>query len=366
MSARPAGPLPPGCFGKLPAAADFVSHNAGSREALAFADWLREGVALAHGRLAERWGAMFRAAPEHRFVFWRAAPQSLLVGTLSPSADRSGRLFPFCVFLAGPAAAFDGALCALPAACDRFFDEASRIAALRGAPAAPGAPASPQDAAADVAGLAARVEALAALAPGAGAGAGGAASAGAGAAAGAPAAVASRARDLVGGRTIGDLNAALGGGAESGAAHRVAANLMALAPRFAASGQSASGLTLRFPLPAAGPDSLPALTFWLELVERSLGRAEGFPVLFWSRPAGGLRGHLDVSFRTPAAGAFLHLVDPDLRSDALYPLAEEEAPPSRAPDRPGGEALAKLSDPSLALADALDAIPGRGSPRPAN
>jgi type VI secretion system ImpM family protein len=308
-----------GCFGKLPHVADFVAHNAGGPAALAFEEWLRKAVAVAHERLASRWESLFLAMPPHRFLYWNDPADGAVIGTFAPSRDRSGRLFPFAVFACLPA---DGAgdRTGLPSAFAPFLDAAARAAGAVG-PAA--------DVAQAVEALRGDLPADPHRSPD---GAGGAGA----------------------GRTVGDFAAALG--ADAGIAARVATNLVGLAPRFAPRAGSAPGLTLRLPLPAAAAEHRAAVAFWLDLTRRVLGVAAGVPALFWSAPAPG--AHLDLSFRAPAPVAFLHLVDTGLSSEALYPLDEEGPPPERlACDAAARAWLERLAQPATRLADALASTP---------
>lgn len=92
---KPCGQTQVGCFGKLPVQCEFIKHNIAHREAQALDQWVQGGVSLAarHGGAGTPGQAWIRHG-----IFggtWEEAP---VVFSIRPSADRSGRQYPFVVF----------------------------------------------------------------------------------------------------------------------------------------------------------------------------------------------------------------------------------------------------------------------------
>lgn len=92
---KPCGQALVGCFGKLPVQCEFIKHNIAHREVQALDQWVQSGVSLA----ARRSDA---SAPGqtwiHHGVFGGSSEEAPVVFALRPSADRSGRQYPFVVF----------------------------------------------------------------------------------------------------------------------------------------------------------------------------------------------------------------------------------------------------------------------------
>jgi type VI secretion system ImpM family protein len=98
--------FPAGCFGKLPSYGDFIRHNAASREALDFDQWIQQGLHSVKERCKRHkdWPAdlldfAFQEAAPHHFVFHPAeSADRFLIGLMKPSHDQSKRRYPFLVF----------------------------------------------------------------------------------------------------------------------------------------------------------------------------------------------------------------------------------------------------------------------------
>jgi len=108
---KSAGPVV-GYFGKHPSAGDFLRHNASSPEVLGLDDWLASALA-AGPRLMPAWEATFGEGATLCFLCHRGAGRCLL-GVLSPSHDRSGRLFPLILFAELDSASIASSCHALP------------------------------------------------------------------------------------------------------------------------------------------------------------------------------------------------------------------------------------------------------------
>jgi len=113
-----------------------------------------------------------------------------------------------------------------------------------------------------------------------------------------------------------------GGGAARVVA-RAGANLLEVAIRVGAAEGKTPAYGLRLPIPAESPEAPAWTRFWVELAGRSFGAPRA---LFWSESREDGAGVLDLYFRPPGTTAFLHLVDPDLDTDSLYPLFDQDPP----------------------------------------
>ncbi|MNJ15547.1 type VI secretion system-associated protein TagF [Pseudomonas alkylphenolica] len=84
-----------GCFGKLPASADFVSLHGAAEEVCEFDAWLQG--ALAAMRHRDDWPTLFERLPVC-FFSYRAGNGNWLLGGLISSHDASNRRYPFFIF----------------------------------------------------------------------------------------------------------------------------------------------------------------------------------------------------------------------------------------------------------------------------
>ncbi len=88
-----------GYFGKLPRFADFIKYNAANAELLSFDKWLQEGITRLKVSTGSRWEKLYTESPCFRFIYHDPATKNILTGNMYPSNDKSGRLFPFLVFV---------------------------------------------------------------------------------------------------------------------------------------------------------------------------------------------------------------------------------------------------------------------------
>lgn len=84
-----------GCFGKIPASADFVSLHGAADDVREFDGWLQDSLAAIHPR--EDWRALFDRLPLC-FFSYRARSGNWLLGGLISSMDASQRRYPFFIF----------------------------------------------------------------------------------------------------------------------------------------------------------------------------------------------------------------------------------------------------------------------------
>jgi type VI secretion system ImpM family protein len=85
-------------FGKLPQYADFIKHNAGSKEFSFLDEWLQSGIASAKTKLKNDWKEIYNRSNAFDFFFPVKQSNNVIAGVLFPGKDKSGREFPFIVF----------------------------------------------------------------------------------------------------------------------------------------------------------------------------------------------------------------------------------------------------------------------------
>jgi len=89
---------PPGCFGKLPCAGDFLRRRVPDEFVLPWDDWLQQGLVDARQRLGDRFSEMFLTFSVWHFLLPPgAADADAWIGVMMPSNDRVGRLFPMTI-----------------------------------------------------------------------------------------------------------------------------------------------------------------------------------------------------------------------------------------------------------------------------
>src|SRR5690606_23569304 len=89
---------PPGCFGKLPCAGDFLRRRLPDDFVLPWDGWLQLGLVDTRERLGEGFVEMYLTFSVWRFMF----PPGVVganawIGIMMPSNDRVGRLFPMTI-----------------------------------------------------------------------------------------------------------------------------------------------------------------------------------------------------------------------------------------------------------------------------
>lgn len=111
-----------GAFGKLSGQGDFVRIHGASPASSAFEEWLHHGIESLQGAHAQ-------LPPETvSFVFRASAIDDVVVGSLAPSVDSVGRVFPLAVFATVDSASVAEHYPLLPTACGRFFGAAAQLA----------------------------------------------------------------------------------------------------------------------------------------------------------------------------------------------------------------------------------------------
>lgn len=128
MAAAPASrrqTFPSGCYGKMPAAGDFVARRVPGAFCDAWGRWLQP--ALEAARRGGDWPGAFLSMPAWRFML---APGLLTpaawAGVMVPSVDSVGRYFPLAVASALPSARVD--VVATLFAAQAWFDDMEQVA----------------------------------------------------------------------------------------------------------------------------------------------------------------------------------------------------------------------------------------------
>jgi len=86
-----------GYFGKLPNFPDFIKFNAGSDEILILDKWIQEGIVLAKSLFKNKWKEYYRNSDSYMFIY--PFTSNTIIGIIKPCTDKSGREFPFLMFI---------------------------------------------------------------------------------------------------------------------------------------------------------------------------------------------------------------------------------------------------------------------------
>lgn len=116
-----------GCFGKMPVHPDFIRHNVKSREAIAFEKWVQEGIGLITRKHSEGWPEIYRAFPRYHFLLIGGEQERTLAGSLMASRDKSGRHYPFSIFVSAEAQLFREMQAVVPMVYLDFFRNTEKI-----------------------------------------------------------------------------------------------------------------------------------------------------------------------------------------------------------------------------------------------
>lgn len=128
-SPLPAGSskIRPSCFGKMPIHSDFIRYNLTTREAGAFEKWIQEGVACIARKHPKGWPPVYRNFPVHHFVLSGSEQETSLIGSLTSSQDKSGRVYPFATLAAVGGGLFYNNRATLPLVHEDFFRESEAL-----------------------------------------------------------------------------------------------------------------------------------------------------------------------------------------------------------------------------------------------
>lgn len=116
-----------GCFGKMPIHPDFIRHNVNSREVVGFEKWIQEGVGLINRKHPGGFPEVYRSFPRYNFLLIGGEQERTLVGSLISSRDKSGRHYPFSIFVAAEAQLFREMQAVVPLVYGDFFCDTEAI-----------------------------------------------------------------------------------------------------------------------------------------------------------------------------------------------------------------------------------------------
>ncbi|MGH7496400.1 MAG: type VI secretion system-associated protein TagF [bacterium] len=284
-----------GCFGKLPQHGDFIRHNAGTREMLAFDQWLQQGLLHLKTQLRERWEAAYSLAPAYHFLFYADNAERFLTGILFPSHDKAERKYPFWVSVHVERPTLGEQMMPLVplifspffARCLPFCREARQGLEMRE--------------------IAARTEALQMK-------------------------VTHNSLPEIRRHNffLSDTSQAvfwsrLFGRFEDPRKYLLVKNMLEILTPFRQKELSRLSLGLRFPLAQAAEELAHSAVFWLQMSFKLLGNPVATPILFWSVPEREKGAYLYLFFRPPSAKSFLQLIQPEAPSDNICELEKEGA-----------------------------------------
>lgn len=281
------------CFGKLPGFGDFVRHNAGSREMLAFDQWLQQGMLAAKAQLRQSWEADYDAAPPQHFLFCPTNTEHFLAGLLQASRDKSDRRYPFWVSWLIERSYYHENLAALTPVI--LAGRLSHVRQLM-------QHARTELNANNLIGMVANLSF-----PGT--------------------------QDSE--REVGLYHKYLGATACASFWQRLfddfsdlrkyvlCKNLCEILLPFRQARLDELKLGLRFPLAADAESAAFGVSFWIQM-SLELARCSSFtPVYFWNLPEPGRKAFLFLFFRPPSAKSFVQLLRPEIASDGICELDEE-------------------------------------------
>jgi type VI secretion system protein ImpM len=105
----------------MPIHSDFIRYNLASREAGAFEHWLQEGVGCIARKHPRGWPPVYHHFPVHHFVLSGSEQEMNLIGSLTSSHDKSGRVYPFTTLAAVGGSLFHTNRATLPLIHRDFF-----------------------------------------------------------------------------------------------------------------------------------------------------------------------------------------------------------------------------------------------------
>ena len=283
--------FPAMCFGKLPAFGDFVRHNAGGRDPLAFDQWLQQGLYHARVHLGQAWEESFRRAPSYYFLFSPENSEGFLLGLLQPSRDRGERRFPFTVALRLDRRYPTELLPLAPVVFDDFLAGATRLAHEASALTLHQIAAATEQLDADTI-RDYRSVAAAHL-------------------------------TRLGSTRVADLRERLWKG-EPDRVFLVFKNLLEVLAPFRGRNSARLALGLRFPIASQVANASHDVSLWTEAALRLMSATGARPFLFWTAPpapeaalAPASAASLFLFLRQPTARSVMHFLRPDLTSDFI-------------------------------------------------
>jgi type VI secretion system protein ImpM len=281
-----------GCFGKMPIHGDFIRHNVQCGEAVAFENWVQEGVSLVTRKHPGAWPEVYRNFPPLNFVLVGEEQERTLAGSLVPSQDRSGRPYPFSVLLASDDRMLRELPPLVPHIYQSFFQETAEICTAKWHHE-------------PLTRLTGRVDGISRRDTGL------------------------TRRQLLDSQTLplreiflGDFWHNAFSGAEAPTPEQLFSTLIGALKTVVRRGPARTSWGLRLPLPQTGEPG-PLVIFWLQLIDAMLGECGWRAHYFWNGAGPQHPSRLTVFFR-PLPGSFLlQLLNPALDDGSIFDLTRE-------------------------------------------
>ncbi|MEN8141298.1 MAG: type VI secretion system-associated protein TagF [Thermodesulfobacteriota bacterium] len=286
-----------GCFGKMPLHADFIRHNVVSRESVALVNWLQEGVGEVQRRGKEEYKETLDNFGAISFVMIGSENDRTVVGTISPSRDKSGRKYPVATFSTVAEPLFLTMPATVPCVYDDFLKKAHGLAGGTRSEL------SLQDFCADVDRLARTGDELSRRT------------------------LLEKEIGLIKTMTVGEFWAGSFPGRTRENREEVIFALYKALKKVIQRSSSRTSWGIRFPLPASG-DPSPTLLFWLQMVESILEERMVRFNYFWNQASAEMEASLVVFFRPVTVSCFSALISPGDDDGLILDLSKALGDPS--------------------------------------
>lgn len=120
--------LSAGFFGKLPEFSDFIKYNASGKEILVLDNWIQEGLTLAKIKYKNEWKIYYNNCSKIYFIYPYAGTDNITLGIIYPAKDKSGRSYPFIMFVNISKSFISGLRCYLiPSAFEQVYNSFNNI-----------------------------------------------------------------------------------------------------------------------------------------------------------------------------------------------------------------------------------------------
>lgn len=120
--------LSAGFFGKLPEFSDFIKYNASGKEILVLDNWIQEGLALAKIKYKNEWKIYYNNCSKIYFIYPYSGTDKITLGIIYPANDKSGRSYPFIMFVNISKSIVNGLQCYfIPLAFEQMYNSFNNI-----------------------------------------------------------------------------------------------------------------------------------------------------------------------------------------------------------------------------------------------
>ena len=115
-------------FGKLPQFPDFIKHKAVSDEFSILDDWIQKGIISSKLAFGNSWKEIYENSQSFEFILPFESSNKIICGVINPGFDKSGRHFPFIVFMFFKREFFDSfRIGTVPLVLNSFFYKAKQL-----------------------------------------------------------------------------------------------------------------------------------------------------------------------------------------------------------------------------------------------